>query len=95
MLIDKQSLHEAYTAIVDDSLAQGCTVLILVSPEPDSLCACKIFTSLLRSDSVSYEIKPVSVGDTFTDVHVLSFGSRAPHNSYAQHPHYYHRATTT
>lgn len=60
MLIDKASLDEAYTRIKEDSQNQGCTILLLVSPEPDSVCACKIFTGLLRTDNISYKIKPVS-----------------------------------
>ena len=35
-------------------------VLILVALEPDSLCACRILTSLLKRDYIPHKIQPVS-----------------------------------
>ncbi|KAI9728869.1 MAG: hypothetical protein M1834_007126 [Cirrosporium novae-zelandiae] len=35
-------------------------VLILVSLEPDALCACRILTSLFKRDYISHKIQPVS-----------------------------------
>lgn len=35
-------------------------VLILVSLDPDALCACRILSSLLKLDYIQHEIKPVS-----------------------------------
>ncbi|KAF1813756.1 CDC45-like protein [Eremomyces bilateralis CBS 781.70] len=35
-------------------------VLILVSLEPDAICACRILTSLLRRDYISHKIHPIS-----------------------------------
>jgi cell division control protein 45 len=60
MLIDFSLLDEAYERIRVDARNHGCSVLIFVSPEPDSLCACKILTSLLQTDKISHKIKPAS-----------------------------------
>lgn len=35
-------------------------VLILVALEPDSLCACRILTALLKRDHIAHQIQPVS-----------------------------------
>jgi len=35
-------------------------VMILVAPEPDALCAAKMLTALLRSDGITYNLKPVA-----------------------------------
>ena len=35
-------------------------VLILVALEPDALCACRIFTALLKRDYIGHKIQPIS-----------------------------------
>eukprot|EP00808_Paulinella_micropora_P021793 g56480.t1 len=60
MIIDKESLDEAYNSILHEALSQVCTVLVFVSPETDSLCSLKILTHLLQTDSIQYLVKPVS-----------------------------------
>jgi len=40
--------------------SSAATVLILVSPDVDALCACKILISLLNDDCVGYKVVPVS-----------------------------------
>ncbi|KAI8803183.1 CDC45 family [Cladochytrium replicatum] len=49
----------AYAKIKRDALNYGTTVLIFVSLDVDSLCACKILESILKSDSILHEIAPV------------------------------------
>ena len=36
------------------------SVLILVAPDVDALCACRILTALLKHDQVGYNVVPVS-----------------------------------
>lgn len=60
MLIAADDIENAYNAIRDDALSGGCTVLIYVANEGDSLCACKILCTILQSDHISYKITPVS-----------------------------------
>ena len=35
-------------------------VLILVALEPDALCACRVFTALLKRDYIAHKIQPIS-----------------------------------
>jgi len=60
VFVTSDQFQKAYQWIKEDSLGGGCTVLIFVSPDTDSLCACRILTSLLQSEFISYNIKPVS-----------------------------------
>lgn len=55
-------LFEAYDRIRETAACSGSTssVLIFVTPDVDSICGLKILTVLLRSDSIVYEILPVS-----------------------------------
>ncbi|KAL8775953.1 MAG: hypothetical protein Q9213_008428, partial [Squamulea squamosa] len=40
--------------------SQSPPVLVLVSLEPDALCACRILTSLFRRDYIPHKIQPIS-----------------------------------
>ncbi|CAM9275606.1 unnamed protein product [Discosporangium mesarthrocarpum] len=62
MLLEQHQLEIAYEQIVEDAAKAGgaCTVVIFVAPNCDAMCACRIFTYMLRADAISYKIKPVS-----------------------------------
>ncbi|KAI8841076.1 CDC45 family [Chytriomyces cf. hyalinus JEL632] len=55
-------LASVYTRIKTDAAAlpNANTVFIIASPDPDSLCACKMLSSLLKSDCIMHQIIPVS-----------------------------------
>lgn len=44
MLLPKEHLDEIFRRIREDAVAGCCTVLILVAPDCDALCACRILT---------------------------------------------------
>lgn len=52
-------IQQHFRDIVDRCKGSSCAVLILVSNEPDSLCCCRILTSLLRAELVAHKVKPV------------------------------------
>src|SRR3989338_82178 len=59
-----QQLKDIYGYVVADHEAvqnQGgsTSVLIFVAPDCDSLCACRILTTILKIDFISFLIKPV------------------------------------
>jgi hypothetical protein len=80
MLWPKADFDAAYDKIKQEALSGGCTVLVLLAPTCDSMCAgriltvscvtayfarwvltlCPVLQYLLRSDNVSYKLKPVS-----------------------------------
>lgn len=58
-------LKEIYGYVVADheavqNLGGATTVLIYVAPDCDSLCACRILTSILKIDFIAFTIKPVA-----------------------------------
>ncbi len=62
MLLQTGDLNAAYRQIVEDATVGGgvaTSVLILVAPSSDAMCACRILCSLLRSDAVGYSVHPV------------------------------------
>ncbi len=62
MLLRTEDLNAAYRQIVEDATVGGgvaTSVLILVAPSTDAMCACRILCSLLRSDAVGYSVQPV------------------------------------
>jgi len=61
MLLDKSYFDAAYNQILQGAAeAEGaCSVLIFVACDCDAMCCCRIFTSMMRSDNVSYKVKPV------------------------------------
>ena len=62
MLIEMADLEQMYLEIKASALEDGggITVLILVAPDCDALCTCRILSSLLKSDRIQYKIKPVA-----------------------------------
>ena len=61
MLIGRERFEEVYNTIKASACAGGsCTVLILVAPDCDAVCACQILTRLLRDDNVPFKATPVS-----------------------------------
>ena len=60
MLLSTESYDAAFKQIKNDAIGAGCTVIVFVATTADSLCACKILTALLRTDDISYKIKPVN-----------------------------------
>ncbi len=62
MLLRTEDLNAAYRQIVEDATVGGgvaTSVLILVAPSADAMCACRVLCSLLRSDAVGYSVQPV------------------------------------
>lgn len=60
MYIALNKLSKAWEFIKEDAHKDGgCTVLILVAPDADAIAACRIVTSLLRSEFILYKVKPV------------------------------------
>ncbi|ORY40218.1 CDC45-like protein [Rhizoclosmatium globosum] len=55
-------LGAAYARIKSSAAAQpnANTVLVIASPDPDALCACKMISNLLKSDCITHQIIPVS-----------------------------------
>jgi len=61
MLIDEADLERLYLEIQSTALRDGgITVLILVAPDCDAICTCRMLTDLMRSDNIQYKIRPVS-----------------------------------
>lgn len=60
MIIRRSQFAAAYTRIKQSSLSGTCAVLILVALDTDALCACKMLSSLLRSDFVPFQIRPIA-----------------------------------
>ena len=61
--IQKLSTIYEYISADHQSIAQNggsMSVLIFVAPDCDSLCACKILTTLFKIDFILYQIKPVA-----------------------------------
>ncbi|KAJ1919382.1 DNA replication initiation factor cdc45, partial [Tieghemiomyces parasiticus] len=58
--ITPEQYDEAYAKIVNESIGRTNSILILVAADPDALCSLKILLSLLRNDSVTYNMVPVS-----------------------------------
>ena len=44
MLIPPEKFHQLFTFIRDDASTTGCSVVIFVAPDPDSVCASRILT---------------------------------------------------
>ncbi|KAK5576630.1 hypothetical protein RB653_007774 [Dictyostelium firmibasis] len=59
VLTTDTKFSEIYDIIKSDSV-QGESVLILVARDCDSIAACKIFTEILKSDLIAYNVKAVS-----------------------------------
>ena len=60
MYLPRDLIAHLYIHLRRTTTAQSPPVLILVSLEPDALCACHILTALLRRDYIQHHIHPVS-----------------------------------
>lgn len=47
-------------AIKPDTVGRDPAVLVLVTPEVDSLCACRIIEQLLDADTIPYTVRPMA-----------------------------------
>lgn len=60
MYLPRQLISHLYTNLVRSHHPLSPAVLLLVALEPDSLCACRILTALLKRDYIPHKIQPVS-----------------------------------
>eukprot|EP01132_Coremiostelium_polycephalum_P010316 gene10316-12660_t len=82
VLTSDTRFSEIYDLIKNDSL-HGISVLILVAKDCDSIAACKILTEILKSDLISYTIKPVSgIDDLVEENTKLEGNDEVNENSY-------------
>jgi cell division control protein 45 len=60
MYLPRDLISHLYSQLRQSWHATSPPVLLLVSLEPDALCACRILTALLKRDYISHNIIPVS-----------------------------------
>ncbi|KAL8712586.1 MAG: hypothetical protein Q9220_003117 [cf. Caloplaca sp. 1 TL-2023] len=60
MYLPRSLVSHLYQHLLRTNHSQSPPVLILVSLEPDALCACRILTSLLKRDYISHKIQPIA-----------------------------------
>lgn len=60
MYLPRQLISHLYLQLLRSHHPLSPPVLILVALEPDALCACRIFTSLLKRDYIPHKIQPVA-----------------------------------
>lgn len=68
MHINARSFPRAYREILNSARSSGSTaggggqvgVLVLVAPDTDALCACRILSGLLRHDQIGHNVVPVA-----------------------------------
>ena len=60
MYLPRSLISHLYQQLMHANHSQSPPVLILVSLEPDALCACRILTTLFRRDYIPHKIQPVS-----------------------------------
>ncbi|EHY53726.1 DNA replication initiation factor cdc45 [Exophiala dermatitidis] len=60
MYLPRPLISHLYTNLVRSHHPLSPPVLLLVALEPDSLCACRILTALLKRDYIPHKIQPVS-----------------------------------
>ncbi|KAL8995861.1 MAG: hypothetical protein Q9188_006712 [Gyalolechia gomerana] len=60
MYLPRSLISHLYQHLLRTHHAQSPPVLILVSLEPDALCACRILAALLKRDYIPHKIQPVS-----------------------------------
>lgn len=68
MYLPRELFAHLYRQSVRNLQASSSPVLILTSLDPDSLCACRILTSLLRRDYVQHKVQPVGGYGELCDV---------------------------
>ncbi|EXJ67684.1 cell division control protein 45 [Cladophialophora psammophila CBS 110553] len=60
MYLPRPLISHLYTNLIRSYHPLSPPVLLLVALEPDSLCACRIITALLKRDYIPHKIQPVS-----------------------------------
>jgi cell division control protein 45 len=60
MYLPRNLISHLYQHLLRTHHALSPPVLILVSLEPDALCACRILTALLKRDYIPHKIQPIS-----------------------------------
>ncbi|KAL8695278.1 MAG: hypothetical protein Q9218_000177 [Villophora microphyllina] len=60
MYLPRDQIPQLYQHLLTTHHSQSPPVLILVSLEPDALCACRILTTLLKRDYTPHKIQPIS-----------------------------------
>lgn len=60
MYLPRQMISHLYQHLLKTHHALSPPVLLLVSLEPDALCACRILTALLKRDYIPHKIQPIS-----------------------------------
>jgi cell division control protein 45 len=60
MYLSRDLISLLYTSLLRSHHPLSPPVLILVSLDPDSLCACRILTTLLKRDYIPHKIQPVA-----------------------------------
>lgn len=60
MYLPRHMISHLYQHLLRTHHALSPPVLILVSLEPDALCACRILTALLKRDYIPHKIQPIS-----------------------------------
>lgn len=60
MYLPRTLLSHLYTHLVRNTHPLSPPVLILVSLDPDALCACRILTALLKRDYIPHKVQPVA-----------------------------------
>ncbi|KAL8718077.1 MAG: hypothetical protein Q9225_004748 [Loekoesia sp. 1 TL-2023] len=60
MYLPRSLISHLYQHLLRTHHAQSPPVLILVSLEPDALCACRILAALLKRDYIPHKIQPIS-----------------------------------
>lgn len=60
MYLPRSLISQLYLQLVRTHHAASPPIVILVALEPDALCACRIFASLLKRDYIPHKIKPIS-----------------------------------
>jgi cell division control protein 45 len=60
MYLPRNLISHLYTHLIKTHHLYSAPVLLLVSLDPDALCACRILTALLKRDYIPHKIQPVS-----------------------------------
>lgn len=60
MYLPRGLLSHLYTQLIRNTHPLSPPVLILVSLDPDALCACRILTTLLKRDYIPHKVQPVA-----------------------------------
>ena len=64
---DRDGVRELYQNVIKASCtSQACSVAILVAHEVDAMASCRILTTLLKRDNITYSLRPVA---NYSQVH--------------------------